>query len=133
MIWHKNMVRATAEEQARIDRMMTLGCILTLVRELPRVNAECHHLIVGNKRMGALYTIPLSPWYHRAVCLPGWTPIQMRFELGPSITHGSKVFFRAHRITEHELWVAVQKRLGLPTDMPLSKIVRRMPVTGDWA
>jgi hypothetical protein len=59
--------------------------------------------------------------------------MQMRFEFGPSITHGSKVFFRAHRITEHELWVEVQRRLGLPTDMPLSKIVRRMPVTGDWA
>ncbi len=133
MIWSRNMERPTEEEQARIDAMMNLGCILTRIRGMPAVTAECHHIVVGGKRMGALYTIPLNPWYHRGVCLPGRSVSAMKSEFGPALVHGSKAFFKGHQVTEHDLWKIVQKTLGLPTDAPLSKIVRRrIELTDDW-
>lgn len=124
---HRKYIPATLEERRRIERMLALGCVLTLLETGVKVRAEVHHITECRKRLGHNFSIPLSPWYHRGD--PGRrTEEEMLAEFGPSLAHGSKVFVREHKITELALWEIVQEKLGLPAERPTSKILPRRNV-----
>lgn len=115
--------RPTKPEQARIDRMMKLGCVCCVeagYRGSERV--ECHH-IVSTKRLGHWYTLPLCTGHHRGE----WSRRQL--ELLPparrvAISDGRKAFIAAFD-TELNLWVIVQGALRLSAELPASKILPR--------
>lgn len=120
-----NAPAPNAAERKRIDAMMQMGCALTWIKFGRRINAECHHITVARKRLGPLYTIPLSSWYHRGVPDSGCSQRDMRRDFGASLADGSKAFQESHGITELELWQRIQFVLGLPDDLPGTKILPR--------
>ncbi len=129
---HKNYVRPTALEQTRINAMLKFGCILSAVRksrglEVPtRGKAEVHHLVDGNKRLGHEYTIVLNSWYHRGVVpYPATSKEEARARYGAALSDGRKAFRASHGFDDRDLWVDTQGRLGMPCDLPLSKIYKR--------
>lgn len=114
----------TTVEQARIERMVKLGCIACAHLSIPNINSiEVHHLLYGHIRMGHLFTIPLCIQHHRGM---GWElladviPPAMRV----SIADGRKAFTRVYP-TERDLWERVQQRLKLPVVWPTPKQVAR--------
>ena len=126
MIWHRNAVPPTTAEQERIDRMLAeIGCVLTYIKFRVHAPAECHHITVGRKRLGHLYTIPLSCWYHRGVGEPKVPGKEMYQKYGASLVDGSRAFFRDHCLTEMDLWIATQDLLGLPATLPSTKVLPR--------
>lgn len=120
-----NAPAPNAAERKRTDAMMQMGCALTWLKFGRRVNAECHHITVARKRLGPLYTIPLSPWYHRGVPDSDCSQRDMRRDFGASLADGSKAFKESHGITELELWQRIQFVLGLPDDLPGTKVLPR--------
>jgi hypothetical protein len=82
--------------ELRFRRLKEMGCIASWLDGRPDVPAEIHHLNLGgragNRRRGDEYTIPLSPWHHRGVLLPGRTASSMRLLYGPSLALHSKAF-----------------------------------------
>lgn len=133
MIAHRNSVPPTKAEQARIDAMMLHPCVLSLYRlrkhkSIPYQGAgvECQHITRGRKRLGHLYTIPLHPWYHRGVVpYPLQSAAQARLRYGASLADGSKAFKESHGVDEFDLWKLQQEEMGLPAEMPASKILPR--------
>lgn len=119
----------TIAESKRIDAMMQMGCALTWIKYGRHVPAECHHITSCRKRLGPLYTIPLSPWYHRGVPDPGFSQRDMRRDFGASLADGSKEFQKSHGTTELELWQKIQFVLGLSDELPPSKLVPRRVAT----
>lgn len=103
-------------DQLRVDQMMRLGCVACAYIEIPYVAQECHHLLMGNRRMGDWFTIPLCMGHHRGC----WTPEQIE-GLNPAarvaISDGRKAFTKVYP-TERELWELVQERLGLTWPAP---------------
>lgn len=122
---HRGAKPATTDERKRIDAMMQLGCALTWLKYGYHVPAECHHITVARKRLGHGYSIPLSSWYHRGVPDKGFTQRDMRRDFGASLADGSKAFFKSHGVTELDLWAKVQFALGLPDELPRTKVVAR--------
>lgn len=55
-----------------------------------------------------------------------------KLERPVTLVDGSKLFVQAYG-SRRSLWEATQRRLGLPCDWPVSKIVQRMPLRRDWA
>ncbi|MBH1839362.1 hypothetical protein I5W21_06830 [Stenotrophomonas maltophilia] len=59
----------TIAQQARMDAITDLGCIVAHALGLGYVPCEVHHLTVGGrhgqKRRGHDFTIRLNPWSHR--------------------------------------------------------------------
>jgi hypothetical protein len=105
----------TKAERSRWGRFKEIGCICcVLAFGLVGQAFEVHHLVSGNRRMGHVYSIPLCPQHHRYKGIGLWT----------SIANGSKAFARVHG-TQIDLWLKVQHMLGLPDDLPCSKIVSR--------
>lgn len=131
MIWHKNMQRPTAWEQMRIDAMMKGGCVLTMYRREqglavpPAGKVECQHIVRNNKRMGPLYTIPLHVYYHQGRVPRGYTPADARELLGATLKDSLRVFRESHGLDDLDLWFWLQKRMGMTTELPPSKIVPR--------
>lgn len=113
----RNMPRATAEETRRINRMKAeIGCVCCLLRTgVQNYHAEVHHIVQGNKRLGHWYTLPLCRSHHRIRGVGG---------IFTSIADGSKAFKRIHG-TELDLWLKVQHMLGLPDELPTTKVLPR--------
>lgn len=95
-----------------------VGCICCREQFGPNralyIFAEVHHILCGNRRMGHWYTLPLCSQHHRNVLGltdPRWA----------SIAQGRKTFAAVHG-TEIDLWKKVQGLLGLPAELPASKI-----------
>jgi Recombination enhancement, RecA-dependent nuclease len=114
----------TKLEAERIDKMMQLGCAACAFLGVPNlVNAECHHLLDGNIRLGHWFTIPLCSGHHRSV----WTNEQLEWlstEQRVSIADGRKAFTRIYP-TEWQLWDRVQFVMRLDDSRPVSKLVPR--------
>lgn len=121
----RNQPRPTKEEALRMKIIKKMGCMLTWAKFGEKKYAEVHHILIGGKRAGHWYTIPLSPWYHQRTCDPGKTVEEMRAKYGPSTRDGSKVFVAAHHYTELELWQKLQVLLGLDDSLPQTKILPR--------
>lgn len=104
MIWHRKAKPWTRAETARADRMaIEIGCIYCWLEEGRRGNCDHrHHIKSGNKRMGHWYTLPVCEKHH-ADCHNG-------------------TFSGARQI---DSWLKVQTALGLPDDLPKSKIYKR--------
>jgi hypothetical protein len=113
----------TKAERARFENMLRLGCVACAFLELWSPADEVHHLILGGRRMGHDYTIPLCRGHHRGQ----WRWEQMIAILAPkriSIASGRRRWNSAYP-TERQLWERVQDRLHLSKDWPESKILPR--------
>ena len=121
----RNQPRQTKEERQRNKIIKANGCMLTWLKFGEKKYAEIHHILIGGKRAGHWYTIPLSPWYHQRTCEPGKTEDEMRAKYGASLKDGSKAFVASHHYTELELWQKLQVALGLDDSLPATKIVPR--------
>lgn len=122
MILHRKYVRATAQEKARIDRMMKLGCSACAVIGVPNLVAtECHHIVVGNKRLGHWYTIPLCSGHHRGQ----WSQHEwIQPHERASVTYEKRAFVLIYG-TERSQWEKVQLVMHLDNAWPDSKILPR--------
>lgn len=103
--------------------MLRLGCVCCAQLNIPNVAVDLHHIVVGNKRLGNWYTLPVCPGHHRGV----WTVEQIELiprNMRVSISSGSKVFSKLYG-AERELWMKVQERLKLPAVWPSSKVLPR--------
>jgi hypothetical protein len=134
VILHRNYVRATAWEKMRIAAMMKGGCILTLYRRdrglavPPSGKIECQHIVRDNKRLGHLYTIPLHAYYHQGRVPLGYDPRDARAAFGATLKDSMRVFRESHGVDDLDLWILLQKSMGMSTDLPPSKIVpRKLP------
>lgn len=96
----------TKSDRQRYDRLARIGCIAHRKLGLPWTPAEMHH-IDGRTKPGAnKRTIPLSPWFHRAVPPAGMRPSEARELLGPSLAT-DKAAFVARFGTERQLLAEV--------------------------
>jgi len=111
----------TVEESKRMDKVSRMGCIVTRLSFGAYKDADVHHITSAGRRKGHMYTIPLSPWYHRAVPDGNMTPALMREFYGPSFAE-SKEEFEARFGTEEYLLEETNKWLGYQkkTDSPSS-------------
>lgn len=121
----RNQPRPTKEEAQRMKIIKANGCMLTWLKFGEKKYAEIHHIIMPGKRYGHLYTIPLSPWYHRGVPELGKTKDEMRAQYGASLADGKRAFVASHHYTELELWQRLQVVLGLDDSLPATKILPR--------
>lgn len=104
MIAHKGAKAWTKLEHARRERMVAeVGCWFCALSIYDRhACEEIHHLISGNKRMGHWYTLPLCKKAHD------------RMHDG-TVPHSEQI----------DLWLKLQRYLGLDDGLPVSKIVPR--------
>lgn len=116
MIWHKNAQRATSAELERMDRLRQMDCMACAIRgDLPRKPVEIHHLKLGNKRAGHLYTIPLCSDHHRGTS----------GSKEPAVHRVMSEFRKAFGYDDWGLWQKLQVMLGMDDSRPPSKIFRR--------
>lgn len=114
----------TETERARLEAMMELGCCACAYLQLWCQADECHHLILGGKRMGHTYTIPLCRGHHQGQWR--WEQIDaIPADKLVAISNGRKRFNDAYP-TERQLWERVQDRLKLSKEWPESKIMPRV-------
>lgn len=132
MIPHKNYVKPTAFEKLRMDAIRKAGCILTMLRREKGLAVPEHgridiqHLKDTTHTFGHLYTIALHSWYHeRVVPYPAKSVEEARQLYGATLRDGTKAFLASHGLTDRDLWVESQKRMGMSTDFPESKILPR--------
>jgi len=119
MIWHRNYSGPDPLEHARMERIMSLSCIVcALYGDITPRRLECHHIVRGNKRLGHWYTIPLCVGHHRGV---DWTDQAVQI----SIASGSRAFREAHGYDDLQLWQKLQVVLGLSDALPPTKIFKR--------
>ena len=84
--------KPTAAQQARMDAMTEIGCIVAKSLGISLgddpIPAEVHHLTVGGrhgqKRRGHDFTIGLNPWSHRGEPFCGWSAAKCEEMFGPS-------------------------------------------------
>jgi hypothetical protein len=101
----------TKAESERMEKLSRMGCIVTRLCFGAYKDADVHHITSGGRRLGHMSTIPLSPWYHRAVPDSNMTPQLMREFYGPSLAE-SKAEFEARFGTEAYLLEQTNKWLG---------------------
>ncbi|MCU1313405.1 MAG: hypothetical protein JWM54_1162 [Acidobacteriaceae bacterium] len=119
-----SLPKPTKAEQARIERMLLLGCAACAAIGIPNHHQiECHHMLSGNKRMGHRFTLPLCRGHHRNEFT---LTQQLRLNIAQlsSIAGGRKLFNAAFG-TERKLLEKVDFLLGLETPWPASKILPR--------
>lgn len=110
--------KPTVREQARIDRIMALPCVVcALSGDFSQRVRECHHIVRGNKRLGHWYTLQLCPGHHRGI----WTDQIVRV----AISDGRHAFRAAHGYDDLELWQGQQFVLGMDDSLPPTKILPR--------
>ena len=81
----------TKADLARFDAFRRIGCVACRKNGHAGVPADVHHLLVGGKRAGHRYTVPLCAWHHRGVTMQ-CSKADMTEDFGPSLAHGSKAF-----------------------------------------
>lgn len=113
-------------EQLRCDRMMRSGCVACAWLGLPHVSHECHHILIGGRRAGDWFTLPLCRGHHQG----DWSEDQKQIipeEYRVAISDGRNAMRNIYP-TEQKLWDLVQEGLGL--SWPVSKIVPRRVANG---
>lgn len=124
MIWSPNMVKATKAERERIDMLLALLCPCCVIAAYPfREHNECHHIVEGNKRLGHWYTLNLCKGHHRGE-FTARQLVTMPVKFRVSISSGKKAFARVFG-RERDLWERQQRKLDLPCNWPVSKILPR--------
>jgi len=103
----------TKAEKARILSFGNIGCIVSNVYfNEPGTPYDVHHLTIAGRRLGHMHTVPLSPWFHRGVPLPGKSQAWMTENYGPSLAKSKAAFERAF-CTELELLAKTNELLGV--------------------
>jgi hypothetical protein len=104
--------KPTKEEQAYLDAVSTLGCIICTIYLNQQTPAEIHH-VDGKTKPGCHFKIlPLCPPHHR---IPGKGYV--------SRADGKKAF-EAEYMPEEDLIVCVQKAVELKGQETLSSLAR---------
>lgn len=116
----------TKAEDARIKRMLRLGCVCCMESMGLWQQPECHHIVISGSRLGHAYTLPICPGHHRDAWTDGQRAhyAERRLELPPTIDGGLPTFERRFG-TQQELFMRTQARLCLPYSWPSSKILPR--------
>ncbi len=114
----------TKAEKQRNDRLADMHCpCCRSVEFMGKLPVEIHHIIVGNKRLGHWYTLPLCKGHHKGE----WHPAQLHWfhesEL-VSIASGRRAFEGVYG-KESAIWRKIQVDNGWDHEWPSSKIVRR--------
>lgn len=91
---HTSTSTPTKAEEARFQLLEKLGCVVTWVYFRIYSPADMDHLKSGNRRIGHMDTIPLTPWYHRGV-----TPY-CRFKRRPLTQKEARKLFGPSRALE---------------------------------
>ncbi len=124
-MWHRNQKRITAAEVEHMERVRALGCCACaqfgLIWLWP---VEAHHLLSFGRRISHLHTICLCPPHHRRVPFTLYQELLIPAEARVSIASGSRAFARVYG-SELDLWRGVQRKLGLPAELPSTKILPR--------
>lgn len=80
--------KPTAAQQARMDAITEIGCIVAHSLGLGHVPCEVHHLTVGGKhgakRRGHDFTVGLNSWSHRGEPFGGMSAETCERLFGPS-------------------------------------------------
>jgi hypothetical protein len=129
MIPHKGYVKPTAWERMRMDVIRKAGCILSMIRrekglEVPDNRTDLQHIKDTTHTLGHAYTICLDVWYHQGRPPKGVTYAEALQRFGAPLTAGRHTFFASHEITERGLWTETNKRMGMDTTWPASKIFK---------
>ena len=129
MILHKGYVRPTAWERMRMDAIKKAGCILSMLRrekglEVPDGRTEIQHIKDTTHTLGHAYTICLDVWYHQGRPPKGVSYEDAWYRFGVPLTAGRKTFFDCHKLTERDLFVETNTRMGMDTSFPASKIYK---------
>lgn len=130
MIPSKNYVKPTAWESMRMNVIRNHGCILSALRrekglEVPGNRDEVHHIKDTTHTMGHAFTVCLDVWYHQGRPPKGCSYEDAERRFGAPLTAGRKTFFASHRLTERDLYVETNTRMGMATPWPRSKIFKR--------
>jgi hypothetical protein len=96
----------TKSDLRRYRLLQDMGCIVARLFYGAYRDADIHHITEGGRRLGNQFTIPLSPWLHRAVRDDGMSQEEMTATFGPSLAV-SKRDFIARFGTERELLAKV--------------------------
>lgn len=115
----RSTVNPTKAQQARMDSIRELGCVIAQMRGLGFVPCEIHHLTSGGhhgqKRRGHDYTVGLNSWSHRGVPLPGWNAAHCEKVFGPSYAREPRRF-REEVGSDDVLLNYQNKLLGIPSE-----------------
>lgn len=130
MIPHKNYVKPTAWEKMRNNAIRKSGCILSILRtakglEVPNNRVEIQHIKDTTHTFGHAYTICLDVWYHQGRPPKGVSCEDAQRRFGAPLTAGRKTFFASHKLSERDLFVETNTRMGMDTSFPASKIFKR--------
>lgn len=119
-----SLPKPTKSEQARIERMLIMGCAACAAIGIENHHQiECHHMLLGGKRMGHRFTIPLCKGHHQGA-FTETQKVMLDYFQRASIASGRKLF-KAVFGTERKLCEKVDFLLGLDTPSPKTKIVAR--------
>ncbi len=129
MIPHKGYVKPTAWERMRMDAIRKAGCILSMLRrekglEVPDNRVELQHIKDTTHTLGHAYTICLDVWYHQGRPPKGVSCDEAFRRFGAPLTAGRKTFYESHKLTERDLFVETNTRMGMDTSWPVSKIYK---------
>lgn len=87
---------ATRAQKRRFIDLQMVGCVCCRLEgnagDYRPEPADIHHLVVGGRRLGHDYTIPLCPWHHRGNSKNGLTTGDMERVYGPSLARSKREF-----------------------------------------
>jgi hypothetical protein len=92
----------TAAQAERFGQIKAGRCVACWRKGIVTIGCDAHHLLSGGRRIGHEASVALCRWHHMAHPFDGVTHGQMRFQYGPTLMDGSKVF-RAAYGTDAEL------------------------------
>lgn len=127
-MFNRNAPALTKLEIEYLALVRALPCVCCRQYGLERASVA-HHIKDGNRRMGHRFVLPLCPGHHAGEWVAG-----EEYGLMYSVHRNHRKFQESFG-TEHDLWAATQRELGLPTTgWPASKLVpRRISNLIDWA
>lgn len=93
----------TQSEAQRFAEFQDIGCVVSFVYlRTQEFSYEVHHICRDGVRMGHLFTIPLSLWFHRGRLPDHMSEAEAARKLGPSMHHNKDAFVKRFG-TEFEL------------------------------
>lgn len=120
-----SLPKPTKSEQARIERMLIMGCAACAAIGVQNHHLiECHHILDGGRRMGHRFTIPLCKGHHQGAFTAAQLHTLTETERA-SIAGGRKPFNRMFG-TERKLLQKIDFLLDVvPVAWPTSKVLPR--------
>lgn len=102
----------TKAQSERMEKLREFGCVAChLNGEREKVEAEIHHFLSGNRRIGHDASVPLCPWHHRAAPWFAMTITECLDAYGPS-WHQHRRAFRERYGSDTELLAMTNDLIG---------------------